>query len=316
MARPSLTFRLLSLLATSSALTARPVAQVPGTWFENLAIRLNGNILLTTCYSPSAGLRELSAPGLNSSQLRSHPAPQSVNCLLGITETTPDVFVLAASNVSFSTGGERGAAALFAINFNHGLDPQPALVASLPDAVLLNGAASVPENLHVVLVADSILGQAWRVDTRTGDVGVGVRVPEMGADQNDGPATGINGLKIRGGYLWWTNSATTTLYKIRLTPEGRAACGAEVERVAVLSASVADDFVFGPGDGNVAWVATNRDGRVFSVGPDGNGEPVVDDALVAGASALEFGRTERDAKTLYVTTVAGNVVAVDTASGS
>ncbi|KAL0932771.1 uncharacterized protein CTRU02_211734 [Colletotrichum truncatum] len=298
----------------SLPLPSQLVAQVPGAWFENLAVRSNGNILITSCYQPNASVYELSNPRAESASLQLRFTIQTVNGLLGITETFPDVFAFVGSNISFTAGGERGAAALWTINFNEELSPSPRLIAHLPDAILLNGATSVPQNPQIVLVADSIRGLVWRVDITSGAVSIGAEVPEMGADQSKGPVTAINGLKIHDGYLWWSSLVEKALYRIKITDEGRAVCGASAEKMASLPASAADDLTFGPNGESIAWVATNRGNKIVAVNPDGEIVTVSESADIAAASALQFGRTKLDEKILYTTTAAGNIVAIDTSS--
>ncbi|KAI5456312.1 hypothetical protein BGZ63DRAFT_366961 [Mariannaea sp. PMI_226] len=300
----------------SVTLPNHEVTQFPvGTWIENIAVRANGNLLLTSL-TPNASLYEVLDPACAASR---HPKVTrrftiaSITSLLGIAETGDDVFALAGGNFTTTTGGVKGTWGLWAVDFTaKGHNSKPKLITPIPDAVLLNGATSVPQRRKIVLIADSALGLVWRVDTVTRKYDIAIRVPEMKPGSSSPTSIGINGLHIHKGYLYWTNLSTTTFYKIRFTKEGYPARGAKVETVVKLSASRLDDFIFGPGKSNTAWVATNSDNRVFAVEPNGDNIVVAgggggsDSNEVPGATACKFGRTRRDAKVLYVTTSGGS----------
>ena len=94
------------LFHSSPSCPTRLIYQYPsaGTWFENIAVRSNGDLLLTSLNKPG-GLSTLSP-------FDNHPPKQIVtstelgylNSTLGIVETERDVFYVIASNYSLGEG--------------------------------------------------------------------------------------------------------------------------------------------------------------------------------------------------------------------
>ncbi len=311
--------RLVVALAPMAAATSvlplpnRLVWQFPqDTWIENIAIRPNGNLLLTSL-APQASLYEVSDPAGASPSVAQLFSIGGVGSLLGIAETSHDVFAVVGGNFSLTAGGIKGTFGLWSVDFNGNntgkrRSPAPKLITALPDATLLNGATTLPQRRSTVLIADSTLGRVWRVDTATGTVDVAVQVREMSSGSAN--PVGINGLHVRDGHLWWTNYAQVSLFRIRITDDGLPAPGAQAEKMAQLPSSFADDFIFGPADHDVAWVATDGNNTVLAVKADGDTAVVAgtqNSATVAYATACAFGRTRRDDRILYVSTGAGGV---------
>lgn len=200
-------------------------------------------------------------------------------------------------------------------------------VVDIPEAVLLNGmetlrrpsSGSKVESL--VLIADSGLGLVWAVDPKTAKYSVFVEVKEM-KPPAEGMPLGINGIKIRDGCLYWTNSGQQLFCRIAIGEAGKP----EGETQIVKEGIFGDDFVF-DGEGN-AWVAQNVFNTVGVLIKDGSivvaaGKP--DQLTVAGPTACRFGRGSEDKHILYVATTGGigapingtefegaKVVAVDT----
>ncbi|KAK6865191.1 hypothetical protein PG990_005367 [Apiospora arundinis] len=281
----------------------------PNTWVENIAVRQNGDLLITTLM-PSAQLHLIRDPYSAKPSVSLVHVFDEIPGLLGIAETKPDTFAMAGSNLV----GQANASAVFEVDFSAGhAVPSTRLVANITEGLVLNGAAALPGcGRGVVLVADSLLGQVFRVDTRTGHYEASIKVPEM---SGGGPQkVGINGVKVHDGYLYFSNSVTLSIYRLKITQDGWAAEGAVVETVATVAGEkFLDDFAIGA-DGTI-WAASNRGNTLYTISPDGNIVPVLgsaDSAVVAADTAAAFGRTEQDKHLLYVTTGSGKVVAVDT----
>jgi hypothetical protein len=308
----------------SSALPNRVVAQFPpGTWIENVAVRANGNLILTSLM-PNASVYEVINPTSDSTTVTRHFTVDRVGGLLGVTETTPEVFAFVGGNIDFSTGGVKGSWRVWTIDFTAGETPSLSLNSSMPDAILPNGVTILPQNRNILLIADSILGLVWRLDMNTGACNIAVQMPEMAAIVDGRPSTGINGLQIRDGYLFWTNDLKATLYKIKIDATGAPSYGSQPEIVGVLPSSRADDFIFGPVGQDITWVATNANNTVQAIRNNGEVSIIAGAAnsqQVARATACQFGKTNIDTKILYVTTggatidgvtEGGKVVAIDT----
>jgi hypothetical protein len=121
---------------------------------------------------------------------------------------------------------------------------------------------------------------------------------------------GINGVKIRDGYLYFRNSDLATIYRIRINPKGYIAHN-EKEHVEVYAdlntvTTFVDDFTFG--DDGTLWAVSNYGNTVVAVSPDGEGNQVVageeDQLTVAGGTAAAFARGKTN-KVLYVVTAGG-----------
>lgn len=296
------------------------------TWIENIAIRHTGDLVLTQL-APEAALYTILHPATAPEAHLLHKFPPEIQGLTGITETTPDVFVV--------TGGNMGSGQYFAwsVDFNGSSRPVVKQITQLTGAGVPNGLCTLPWLRRTVLIADSALGHVSRLNTLTGKLDVATKVPEMAAHKpgGSGPeSTGVNGIKIFKGYLYWSNSARAAIYRVRITGEGSILRGARVEEVAKLDVSFIDDFAIDPERGTL-FVTTGPDNRVWALNAHINNKPpspvvgATNQLTVAGNTAAALGRTSRDDRVLYITTngaistpvngtlvEGGKVVAVDT----
>ncbi|KAF4429579.1 Six-bladed beta-propeller [Fusarium acutatum] len=290
---------------TSAPLPNHLVAQfADDVWLENIAIRSNGNLLLTTL-QPNASLYEVSKPMSKYPTISRLLTIDTISGLTGITETAQDVFIFTGANFSMVTGGTQGTTGVWKIDFGQS-HPEPKLVTYLPESLLPNGVAAVPQNKSIVLIADAQLGLVWRVDSITGEYDVVAKLKDMGNLANGSTfVLGIDGMRIHKGNLYWTNNALTSLYELPITRTGSPVPGAEAKLVAKPPVAATDDFIFGPGNSDIAWLTTNFYNELLAVMPNGDSMTVAggaDSFEVATATACRFGRTRWDATTLYVTT--------------
>jgi sugar lactone lactonase YvrE len=308
-------------LATPSPKSAPPAAKlplptrtifqlgesVPGSWFENVALRPNGD-LLVTMLQPNASVYSIEQP-LSHSPKVTVISIGNANGTTGIAETSPDVFAIAAGLWSGLAVPVAGQQALWRLDMT-GPEPITRLITAMPEAGLLNGVTGLPHGSSspAVLVADSGLGLVWRVDLATGAYETAVQVPEMAAvPGHAAPTLGVNGVKARGGYLYFSNSNRASIFRVAIDATGRAAKGATAERVAEFDADNIDDFAIDErGD---YWAATNFDDTVAVAKMDATGVVVVgspSELTVAGDTALALGgRTKRDKDVVYVVTGGG-----------
>ncbi|KAK2600196.1 hypothetical protein QQS21_005070 [Conoideocrella luteorostrata] len=315
---------LLAIIAIASGeapaeLPHRLVHQFPvGTWIENLAVRANGNLLLTTLF-PNASLYEVARPESNSPAVKLLFTIDSVTSLLGIAEVFPDKFAFLGGNVNPTTGGIKGTWGVWTADFSRDPSPKPNLAVSLPDASLPNGLTFVPGLRDVALAADSTNGLVYRANVQTGKAEVSQDYPEMKpASGGPGISIGINGLHIHKGYLYFSNSATHTLFKIKVNVDGTTAPGAKVETVHVFDSTFLDDFAFGPEIADTAWLINNQN-SVVTLEPNGYARLVAGgpgSATVPTDTACEFGRGLSPLM-LYVATAGdssqgGKIEAIDT----
>lgn len=255
------------------------------TFFENIVSRANGDLLVTMAV-PQPNVYLLQNPGSACPSMSQLFRVPGVNGTDGIVEiaSRPDVFAVVAGNLSLSGDPANGVARSWSVwemdlggvtgggNASAPVDcssssPDPAppavttrKIADFPMAPRLNGAAAVP-GTPAVLVGDSQLGVAFRLDTVTGQITTAFDFPEMKPVPNAGSiddALGLNGMKIgRDGYLYFTNAAARTINRVQITPDGTGpAAGAAVEMIARVPESGWMDDLDLRDDGSL-WVTTN-----------------------------------------------------------
>lgn len=314
-----------------------------GTFLENIVVRANGDLLFTS-FAPAAHLYTLKKPYAAAPQMALVHTFASADGIGGIAETSEgsNEYVIVAMNFTAFPTPVAGSSTIEGITLDAttGAVLSTRTVAQLPDAGLVNGIVTIPGTTGpAVLVSDSANGVVWRVDVATGDSEAAFDFAEM---KPTGGATlasslGIDGVKIRGGYLYWSNTSRATLYRIPIDAQGRPVTGAAVETVGtVASATAMDDFAF-DAEGNI-WVTSNFDnmlgvvGAGTGTGSNSTGAVVLGsptEFTVAGDSAAVFGKTEKDSSILYITTCGAmgapvngtlmepaKIVAVDTSSSS
>jgi hypothetical protein len=349
-----------------------------GTWLENIAVRSSGALLTTMMLPSASLYQvdepRTRVPPDCAELLYSFP---NISSLFGIAETEPDVFVIAGGNLTTETvAGVPGTFAVWEVDFNRPPTSSPLATndsasgrvddtfftvhkfTDIPEACFLNGVVALPTSdettaatTHskrasgqataqgpIVLLADSTRGLIWRLDTRSAAYSVVLQTPEMAPVSGATPTIGVNGLKYVDGYLYFTNSFETTMYRVNVTPDESpvtsddGSAGVVVETVAVVpDEPFIDDFVLGPPtstNDTTVWVTTNAGNNVVRIDLQ-TGESVVVEGsattlTVAGDTAAAFGRTAQDRDTLYVVTGGtsvnpvnesrepGKIVAIDT----
>lgn len=319
---------LASLHVLAQELPVRTIYQgPPGVWFENLRVRQNGSILTT----------RLDKPLLQVVDPHSGQPPQTVHefseylGLIGITETEPDLFAVAAGNFTLDTVvSTPGTYAIWTVDYRaqscdeHGA-PLISKLADVPTAAFLNGLTYIP-SAHAILIADSELGLIFNMDLHTGQYDVAVNdslTNKCGADQLEG----INGIKYFNSSLYWTNSGCGWFAKVRVDAAGYPVEDASI----VINPDInMDDFAI-TRDGT-AYLASGFTNQVLRLTPDGQFGPVAgnrNSSEVAEPVALTVGRTKEDWErgTLYVSTggaladpingttvIGGQILALDTKS--
>lgn len=287
----------LKTRATSDELTVNSIYEGPtGAWYENIAVRANGQILATRRDLPILELID-PATGLNS--------PIVVNTfssdyagLAGISETTADVFyVVAAGNysvfeVDMTTFSYDSSAGVVTSNAT------VSKVAAIPEAGLLNGLTTANATEGIVLIADALNGYVWRLDVNTGNYSIDIDDATMKYLNTSTTTLGVNGLKIRDSYLYYSNTGNPIFSRIPVDSSGSATGAAEV----MANISAVDDFVFNS-DG-VAFLCQNSLSTLAAlVGSETT--LIANSTILAGVTAGAFGRTSNDSEILYLTTKGG-----------
>ena len=288
------------------------------TWLENLAVRGCGSILLTTTTSPDLWLINPFTPSPTPNLLHRF---SSGSFTVGITETIPDTFQVIVASATLENNS------IYTVSFPINSDvPLIHLAATVSGAGLLNGLATL--NPNTVLAADSYKGVVWAIDTLTGASRIAISDPLMAPLTTSvfESTIGINGIKLRGSTLYFTNSAQAIFAKMEIQPNGTAINAAEVIAHSPPGTTYDDFALDGRGD---AFVATSQGNTIEEIGRAGEPQIIVagniNSTEIAEPTAAQFGRTLADRDVLYVTTaggleapingderVGGQLVAVDT----
>lgn len=277
------------------------------TWFEALAVRSSGQILATRTDAPE--IWAVDPFTKSGSQLVSVPG---VNSLLGIAETTPDVFVFAAANFTFQTGFQAGSAQIWELSFPcEDAEPEIRLIASLPDAGLPNAVLKWDDKS--VLVADTVKGQIIKLNTDTGAAKSVLEDPTMLPTPNITLQFGVNGLGSvvldEQTYVYYTNTELALLCRVPVDAKSATAVG-PVETI--LEGAPGDDLLVL--DDGTSIIADNSMNVILKVTPDGKNSTIAgstDSLALASNTSLKFGRTKKDKDVLYVTTAGGYLYPVN-----
>jgi hypothetical protein len=263
-------FALLTALALPVAAAAQPtvIASYPnGAFLENLSAGPDGRLLITS-YSDKR-LLAWSGEGapVTFAQLEVHP--------VGILARAGDVIV-SAHGAPF-TGGP----AFLSSNRLLVLDRAGRLVRSIaaPNARFLNGLVALPSG--VVLAADSIAGRIWRFDPASGALSSWLEHAELAPDPARPQLPGANGLKLRDGWLYVSNSGRGTLSRVKLDGDRPGGAPELVARTGAI-----DDYAFLP-DGSIA-AATHGD-RLTRIAPGGAVSDILPTGCGGCTSVAPFG---------------------------
>ncbi|KAL6799428.1 hypothetical protein GGI42DRAFT_361341 [Trichoderma sp. SZMC 28013] len=276
-----------------------------GTTVENIAVRSNGNLLVTLTSSPE--LYEIDPFNPKSLKLIHHFS--GYLALLGITEVSPDVFTLNAGNFSLETGVDPGSWAVWQVAF-HNEQTNISKVTDIPEAQFLNGMTTLESTPNTILTADSALGVVYSVNTHTGEYKVVLEDETFKIAPGAPLPIGVNGIRYLDHYVYYTNSFDPLFGRVPVSKSGCAVGDYET----IFTGNFGDDFTVTP---QAAYIAGNPANVITEVKLDGENKVIagnINSSLVAGATSVHFGRTVRDKHVLYVTTT-GTVNATFTEGG-
>lgn len=313
-------------LAAKTAKAHTVVELGKGTWFENIAVRPNGDILANNL-NADAGIYIIKKASTSRPQTKLLVDPKDLknaNAVLGIDRVNTgkdaeEVFAFVSGRTNGPGQYVPGSYGIWTATFptkagHKGKDCSDDdedvklkhISPGKETSGLLNGLTSVPGLPNVVLVADTV-GLVARVDLATGefDDTAFVYPDEMKAAPDAALPFGVNGVKVRDSHLYWSISSTSSIYRIPIGKDAYPVAGAKPELVAdltPLSVGV-DDFSF-DADGNI-YTAHFVGAKVVRVdGKTGKAELVFNGGGVAeghGLTAVAMGRTKNDKHTLYAT---------------
>lgn len=269
---------------------------------ENLAIRANGEVLVTRVDKPYLYL----VNPQNSTYFLIKDFENKTSTL-GIAEYQPDVFAISVGSASPATlMGIPGSWEIVSVNLTDGLDSKnqvnSTLLAAVPEAALLNGAAFRTPSTYYA--ADSQLGLIWGIDLNSGDVTVAV--PNHELLNRTTKQLGVNGLRWvdTEQALYFTNSGLGIVGRVPLlsnntfdSPERLA------KSLTNVSVSSWDDIAVR--DNGDIFGTTGNGNTINYISADGKQQEIVVGAknslTVPGPTSAQFGRLEGDFDVLYVT---------------
>ena len=278
-------------------------------FLENIAIRSNGGVLVTVHNRNELVYVDPHYPP------QPKPAPAAVIYrfeagVSGIVEVEHDQFYVSVGEI-----GKQGSYGVYRVDMSgfasdsHGNVTSNAdvkKVASVPDALFLNGSALLSREKGIILLADSIVGAVFALDVKSGKVDTWLKDRQLEKVTENPMMPGVNGIKIHKGHLYLYNTDAKTFLRAELLSSNATEYTAG--KVEIVQEKLnADDFAFDE-DGS-AYLTTHVYESVVKLdAADGKRSTVaggLGDIVCAGTTAAAFGRTERDRTGLYVTTHGG-----------
>ena len=278
-----------------------------GFWIENLAVRSSGEILVVGPFNSSLYQVDPLAAKPTPEIVYTFPSP--ITGLLGITETSTDVFYVTAGNISSHTlEPVSGDFSVWEVNMaNFDTTGKPSLVrevAEFPNAGYLDGMTTVDAASGLLEISDTALGLVWSLDVDTGAMSEVINLPDMKSIAGDIPQLGVNGLHYTSGDLYYTSTDQQLLVSLPISPSTGAASGNPT--VIASKFGMPDDFALDNVDN--AYVAVNSTALCFI---QTNGKVTVlaggpNTATLPGITSAKFGRTSSDNEVLYIGTTGGS----------
>ncbi|EEU34473.1 uncharacterized protein NECHADRAFT_55444 [Fusarium vanettenii 77-13-4] len=257
-----------------------------GSWFENLAIRPDGQIIATRMDVPELWLiNPITRKG------RSLLTIPGVSGAIGISQQTSNTYIVGAGNVTADPFNFKPRSMkIFLLEFKGGY-PDLKLVTELPEAMFINGIT--PWSKTEVLVSDTVLGAVYQIDIRKGSIT---------SIMSDTDFAGINGIRVQNGFLYYASTSNQTFFRVPITKDFAIAGSVEI----ILSGIFMDDFALTPE--GIAYIATVGRGEIIRVDPDGNAVTVGGAATsldIAGGTSARLATSKGYGNILYVTTNGG-----------
>jgi hypothetical protein len=244
---------------------------------ENIVAEPDGNLLVTLDF-----VRQIVRVTPHGAQqvLATLPAPPNGGAEVPVTHTALATGLVLTADGTIYVGYVAGDAEFTGI-WRLQSDRTPRRVTSLPADSFPNGMA-LDERSGELYIADSIRGAIWRAPLGgKGEIWV------AGDELVPTSILGANGLKVRAGFVWVSNSDHKTLLRYPIQSDGTAG---PVQTVA--SGHALDDFTF-VHDSDVVAAALNLEDQVALIRPDGSYQTVLtaaDGLQTPSAVLVESGR--------------------------
>ncbi|KAF7923378.1 uncharacterized protein EAE97_010816 [Botrytis byssoidea] len=290
-----------------------------GTFVEAIAVRPNGELLITLPYNSSVH---------SINPLHSNYTPTVVHnfdglTIFGITEYDRDIYAVNGGSFSSNTGPVTGTYRVDSLDLTQ-TTATSSTIANISSGQFLDGMTSLPRSgvgPSNVLVNDVAAGVVYNLDSISGKYFIAINNTYTQVHQHTNlGAVGVNGIKIGDGMAYLTNTGLGMLVRFPIHENGTEVTGGAVEILSHEANSTwfYDDFAL---RGTIAYVTTgsgNSIERVVAPAVDSRGAITseivagsLNSTIVAGPTAAASGRTPWDSHILYVTTRGASNVPVD-----
>lgn len=277
----------------------------PGYWCENLAVRRNGQILVTITTKPELYLVD---PFKDRAAILIYSFPFPASSVIGIVEFKSDVFYVATGNVTLSPSGVPSVAPNSSMIWKVDLrtfsaaDETPAKVSEIavfPDAGNLNGLAVLNHRKGLLLGADSLGGRIWQLNVYTRKIEIFSEDPLTKASPGAKLAIGVNGIRVRKGAVYFSNTDKAIIARL-IVKNNEIPIGSAVAVVTGLTGM--DDFAIGP---NGAFFSAQNLNDSLSYAPASGGPAEFIANITANPTSAAFGRRPEDAESVYISCAGG-----------
>lgn len=297
----------LGLRATGPPPEATTVRRFPdGTALENLAVRNDGTILMTSLYTREIFYVDPQNPA-NVYSIASFPPGDTFT---SIAEHGNDIFYVVSTSFQPVSHAPTSADTEKVWSFNmsqysgSGNTSLPfTLVANITRGGFLDGLTSV-DGTDYLLATDAEQSVIWRINTVTGAYDVSLNSSALapvgtGAVLPNG-TVGANGVVYRAPYAFFSNTRQKTYGRYVVDSVGRAVVGT-LETLG--NGTVIDDLQPVRGDGLGAYLTAPVVDQIVYASGTGQKIPI---AGVGGPTSVRWGRTKQDWNTLYISTTGNN----------
>ena len=277
-------------------LPVQPVFQFPlGASPEALAFRPNGK-LLVNLLAPEASTYQLDVVEGCAKNVATIP---NITSLYGIAQTQTDQFYVAGGRINLrESTREIGSFAVWHLDltlFDETGEVGVEKISSFPKATL-NGMWTLDADAGLILATDSTNGVIYRLDVNTGENEIVIDDPVLKVPVNATVSLGPNGIEVRDGYLYATNTGAGTFSRIPIDSEGIQTGPGEVLARNANGAPGGDDWTFD--DAGNAFVGENPNSWVSLI-REGSSKPEIitassGDTVLRGPTCARFGVSEED----------------------
>lgn len=290
----------------------------PNTFFENLAVRSNGEILTGLLNEPQLFVIDPNPATGAPQAVLVHEFTDSLG-LAGIAEYEPDVFAVISGRFDIPTGDVGpGSWNVWSVDMN-GVSvqgnvlsgsPNVSLIANVASANFLNGITLLSQSEGTFLLSDVNAGVVYRLDTQgsyevviNSTLTNSVPLPPV-------PPAGVDGLHVHhdgdSKTLYFVNAGQGFLARVAINDDGTPAGDIEIVARPLDPVDNYDDFTLDC-DGNIFLVTGSGNG-VESISINGQQSVIagnVNSTAIAEPTSAAFGRGPNDKNILYVSTVGG-----------